>query len=62
MDNDVVQETETETEMEMGIRRDMSAVMSALSRRSMTRDELAAIRAKVAEAAALLKKPKEIAS
>jgi hypothetical protein len=36
--------------------------MSALSRRSMTRDELAAIRAKVAEAAALSKKPEEIAS
>jgi hypothetical protein len=61
MENYVVQESEME--IETALRRDMGAVMSALSRRSMTRDELAAIRAKVAEAAMLAKKkPEEIAS
>lgn len=58
----MVDREETEMEIEAAMRRDMGAVMSALSRRNMTRDDLAAIRAKVAEAAALAKKLEEIAS
>lgn len=50
---------ETEMDVETAIRRDMSAIMVALSRRNCTMEELASARAKVAEASAILMKAVE---